>query len=106
MDPTLIVGAVEGVLSLINTVLPMIHPTSPGASDKIGTVIGTLTKLAPLVTDQVGTVYTGIKNIIASVGSHPATTADQLAALMAFDKQVDDAWAAIEGQFDPDAPAA
>lgn len=106
MDPTLIVGAVDGVLSLINTVLPLIHKTTPGASDKIGTVIDTLTKLAPLVTDQVGTLYTGAKNIIASIGKHPATTAAQLATLQAFDKQVDDAWNAIESQLDPDAPGA
>lgn len=103
MDPTLIVTAVGGVLSLINTVLPLIHPTAPGASDKIGAVVDTLTKIAPLVTDQIGTVYTGVKNIIASVGSHPAATADQLASLKAFDKQVDDAWNAIEAKLDPDA---
>lgn len=106
MDPTLIIGAVEGVLSLINTVLPMIHKTTPGASDKIGTVIDTLTKLAPLVVDQVGTLYTGVKNVIASIGAHPASTADQLSTLKAFDKQVDDAWSAIEAQLDPDAPSA
>lgn len=106
MNPELIVGAVSGVLSLINTVLPMIHKTTPGASDKIGTVVSTLTALAPLVTDQIGTVYTGVKNVIVSIGSHPAATADQLAALRAFDKQVDDAWNAIEAQLDPDAPSA
>lgn len=103
MDPTLIIGAVSGVISLINTVLPLIHKSTPGASDKIGTVIDTIVKLEPLVTDQVGTLYTGIKNIIASVGAHPATTADQMATLRAFDKQVDDAWSAIENQLDPDA---
>lgn len=105
MNPELIITAVGGVISLINTVLPLIHKSTPGASDKIGTVVDTLTKLAPLVTDQVGTLYTGIKNIVASVGAHPATTADQMAALRAFDKQVDDAWNAIEAQLDPDAPA-
>ncbi len=104
MNPELIVTAVGGVLSLINTVLPLIHKTTPGASDKIGTVVDTLTKLAPLVTDQIGTVYTGVKNVINSIRSHPATTADQLAALRAFDKQVDDAWNAIEAQLDPDNP--
>ena len=103
MSPEMIVTAVSGVLSLINTILPMIHKTTPGAPDKIGVVVDTLTKLAPLVTDQIGTVYTGVKNIIASVSSHPAMTADQMAALRAFDKQVDDAWNAIEAQLDPDA---
>lgn len=106
MNPELIVTAIGGVLSLITTVLPLIHKTTPGAPDKIGAVVETLTAIAPLVTDQIGTVYTGVKNIIASVSSHPATTADQLASLRAFDKQVDDAWNAIEAQLDPDAPAA
>ncbi len=101
MTPELIATAIGGVLSLVNTILPMIHK---GGSDKIGAVVDTLTKLAPLVTDQIGTVYTGVKNVIDSIGSHPATTADQLAALQAFDKQVDDAWNAIEAQLDPDGP--
>lgn len=106
MNPELIITAVGGVISLINTVvLPMIKKDSTGSS-AIGEVIDTLTKLSPLVTDQVGTLYTGIKNIIASVGTHPATTDEQLAALMAFDKQVDAAWDAIEKDFDPDAPTA
>lgn len=102
MDPTLIITAVGGVISLINTVLPLIPKGSSG-STAMGTVVDTIIKLEPLVTDQVGTLYTGIKNIIASVGAHPATTADQMAALRAFDKQVDDAWNAIEAQLDPDA---
>lgn len=102
MNPELIATAIGGVLSLINTVLPLIHKGSAG-SGKIEVVVDTLTKLAPLVTDQIGTVYTGVKNIVASIGAHPATTADQLATLRAFDKQVDDAWNAIEEQFDPDA---
>jgi hypothetical protein len=102
MNPELIITAVGGVLSLINTILPMIHKGTAG-TDKISTVIDTLTKVAPLITDQIGTVYTGVKNVIASIGAHPATSADQMAALRAFDKQVDDAWDAIESQLDPDA---
>jgi hypothetical protein len=47
-----------------------------------------------------------VKNIISALGSHPGTTADQLAVLMAFNKQVDDAWDALAGQLDPDAPIA
>lgn len=105
MDPTAIVSIINGVLGLAGAIIPLI-PNSAAGSSSIGKVIETITSLAPLVTDQVGTIYTGIKNITASIGSHPATTADQLAALQAFDKQVDDAWDAIKGQFDPDAPGA
>lgn len=100
MNPTLIVTAVTGVLSLIAQFLPLVGGSNSAA---IGSILKTLTDIAPLITDQIGATYTGVKNIINSIGSHPATTADQLVALAAFDKQVDDAWNAIEGQLDPDA---
>lgn len=103
MNPTLIVTAVSAVVGLIGQLLPLIGGSNSAA---IGGIIKTLTDIAPLVTDQIGATYTGVKNIINSIGSHPATTADQLVALAAFDKQVDDAWDAIEGQLDPDAPTA
>lgn len=105
MNPTMIVSVINGVLGLASAIIPLI-PNNSSGSTSIGGVIKTITDLAPLVTDQVGTVYTGVKNIIDSIGSHPATTANQLAALMEFDKQVDDAWSAIEAQIDPDAPSA
>lgn len=101
MNPEAIVSIVTGVLGLVSTVLPMIGNNSAG-TQQIGKVIGAVTSLAPLVTDQIGVVYTGIKNVIASVGAHPATTAAQRATLADFDKRVDDAWNAIEGQIDPD----
>lgn len=105
MNPELIATAIGGVFSLITAVLPLI-PKSTSGSSQIGTIINTLTSIMPLVTDQVGAVYIGVKNILDSIGSHPATTADQLASLKVFDKQVDDAWNAIESQIDPDAPIA
>jgi len=101
MDPVTIVTAVGGVLSLITQILPLVGVKN---SDAIGAIVKTLTELAPLVTSQIGSTYTGIKNIIDAVGSHPATTAEQLAALDAFDKQVDDAWDKVEAQLDPDLP--
>lgn len=103
MDPVTIVTAVSGVISLINTVLPLIGVKD---SNGIGAIVKTLTDIAPLVTSQIGSTFTGVKNIIQSIGEHPATTADQMIALKAFDKQVDDAWDAIEAQLDPDAPGA
>jgi hypothetical protein len=103
MNPATIVAIINGVLSVAGAVIPLI-PAS-GGSASMGKLLEMLTGLAPLITDQVGVVYTGVKNIIASMGSHPATTAAQLEALAAFDKQVDDAWNAIEKQLDPDTPA-
>jgi hypothetical protein len=101
MDPVTIVTAVGGVLNLITMILPLVGVNNSAA---IGGIVKTLTDLAPLITSQIGSTYTGVKNILAAIGDHPATTADQMIALKAFDKQVDDAWDAIEGQLDPDAP--
>lgn len=105
MNATAIVTAVSGVLGLITQILPLVGVKN---SEAIGGIVKTLTDIAPLVTDQIGATYIGVKNIIDSIGSHPATTEEQLAALAAFSKTVDDAWDAIEGQLDPDAqpPAA
>mgnify|MGYP001616748312 CR=1 FL=1 len=102
MNPVMIVTAVSGVLRMINQFLPLIGGSNAAA---VGSVINTLTDIAPLVTDQIGATYTGVKNIVDALSSHPATTEDQLKALRAFDKQVDDAWDAIEAQIDPDGPA-
>lgn len=101
MNPEAIVSIVTGVLGLVSTVLPMIGNNSAG-TQQIGKVVNALTSIAPLVTDQIGVVFTGVKNVIASVGSHPATTDAQRVSLAAFDKQVDEAWNAIESQIDPD----
>jgi hypothetical protein len=101
MDPVTIVTAVGGVLNLITMILPLVGVNNSAA---IGGIVKTLTDIAPLVTNQIGVTYTGIKNIIAATGDHPATTADQIIALKAFDKMVDDAWDAIEVKLDPDAP--
>jgi hypothetical protein len=100
MNPTMIVTAVSGVLGLIGQILPLV---GVGNSAAIGSIIKTLTDIAPLVTDQIGATYIGVKNIVNALSDHPATTAEQMAALKAFDKQVDDAWDAIESQLDPDA---
>ena len=102
MNPVEIVTAVGGVLSLITQILPLVGVKN---TDAIGAIVKTLTDITPLITNQIGATYTGVKNIIDSVGAHPATTADQMIALKAFDKMVDDAWDAIEGQIDPDATA-
>jgi hypothetical protein len=102
MDPVQIVTAVSGVLGLITQILPLVGVKN---TEAIGSIVKTLTDIAPLVTSQIGSTYTGVKNIIDSLSEHPATTADQMAALKAFDKMVDDAWDAVEAILDPDGPA-
>lgn len=100
MNPTMIITAVTSVLGLIGQILPLIGGSNSAA---IGSIIKTLTDIAPLVTDQIGATYTGVKNIIESIGAHPATTSEQMASLEAFDKQVDAAWDEVESKLDPDA---
>lgn len=100
MNATAIVNTVNSVVDLVQKFLPLIHKDDTGAIDKI---IDTMQSMAPLIVDQVGVTYTGVKNIIASVSSHPATKSEQLASLKEFNKQVDDAWDEIEKQLDPDA---
>lgn len=93
---------INSVIDLIQQFLPLI-PTVGAASPIINMVVDTLQDIAPLIVDQVGTTYTGVKNIIVALSDHPGTTAEQLVTLRALDKQVDDAWNAIESQLDPDA---
>ena len=99
MDPKAIVGVVNTVVDLVQKFLPLIHEDDSGSIDKI---IDTVQSMAPLITDQISDTYTGVKNIIDSIGEHPATTEQQLAALDAFSQKVDAAWDAIEAKFDPD----
>ena len=101
MNPVAIIGVVNTVVDLVQGFLPLIHKDDSGAIDK---VIDTVQALSPLITDQIGDTYTGVKNIIASIGSHPATTEEQLASLKAFAKKVDDAWNEVKSKLDPDVP--
>lgn len=95
-----VIGVVNTVVDLVQKFLPLVHKDDSGAIDKI---IDTVQSMAPLITDQIGDTYTGIKNIIDSVGAHPATTEEQIAALDAFSAKVDAAWDAVAAKFDPDA---
>lgn len=100
MNAAMIVTTVGNVLGLITQILPLVGVKN---TEAIGGIVKTITDMAPLVTDQISATYTGVKNIIASVSKHPATTEEQLASLRAFNKQVDEAWDVIELQLDPDA---
>jgi len=64
MNPTLIVTAVTGVLSLIAQFLPLVGGSNTAA---IGGILKTLTDLLPLITDQIGATYTGVR--ISSIRS-------------------------------------
>lgn len=98
----MISAAVMAVLTLIEQILPLL--TGGGQTvTLIASIIEALIKSMPLIKDEIGTVYTSVKNIIGVLKAHPDSTADQMASLIDLDKQVDDAWDAIETQLDPDA---
>lgn len=102
MNIEAIKSATGTILGLIKTIIPLIPKGSAG-SGTVGKVIDTLTELTPIIVDQIDVTYEAVKNITSSLGAHPGTTAEQLKALRALDKKVDDAWDAIERQIDPDA---
>lgn len=99
MDPATIVAAVNAALSLAAQIIPLIDKKN---STAIGNVISDVTAIAPAATTLITNGYAAVKNLISNLGSHPATTEDQLAALQALDAQVDAAWEAVRPQFDPD----
>lgn len=98
-----ITKGVNAAVDLVQHFLPMIG-VNPAATATIDKVVDTLQEMAPMITGQIGDTYEGVKNIVESLSSNPATTAEQMAKLKAFDKKVDDAWDAIESKIDPDAP--
>ena len=101
----MITEAVLAVLTLIEQILPLLTGGSTTVT-LIENIIEALIKFMPLIKNEIGTVYTAVKNILGALSSNPAATADQMTTLTTLDKQVDDAWNAIESQIDPDAPSA
>ena len=100
MNPIAIIGIVSAVIDLVQRFLPMVTKSDTTSIDKI---IDAVQAIAPLAIDQVAVTYTGVKNILSAIGSHPATIAEQLASLKVFNDQIDAAWNEIEKQLDPDA---
>lgn len=101
------ITAVTTVVGLIGQMLPLLSAVVPGGAvttTAIGGIISTLIKFEPLIQSEIGTVYTGVKNIINTLGKSPATTAEQLKTLREFDAKVDAHWDAIESKIDPDIP--
>ena len=98
-------AALLAVLTLIGNILPLLTGGSTTVT-LIENIISALIKFMPMIVNEVGTVYQSVKNIIGALSSNPAATADQMTTLTTLDKQVDDAWNAIESQIDPDAPSA
>jgi hypothetical protein len=102
MNAASIVSLVNNVVDMAQRFLPLIHS---GDTKSIDAIIDTVQSMAPLITEQIGDTYTGVKNIIDAIGSHPATTEAQLASLATFSAKVDADWNAIESKLDPDNPA-
>lgn len=92
------------VLSIIESVIPLLG-TSSATATVITNIINALTQLLPFIMNEISTVYTSVKNIISLLQNSGTMTADQTTALQQLDAQVDQAWAAVLPQIDPDNPA-
>jgi len=99
-------AALTAFLALIQQLMPLLTgPQTAQVTALISGVVTALIEFSPLIEKEISGAYVAVKGIITSlqgVVSQP----DQLAALQAFDAQIDAAWNAIETQLDPDATVA
>ena len=83
------------VVAMLTTLLPLLSSSGASAvASIIASIIETLIQLIPVIEKEITALAAPIKNIIAALGSNPATTADQLATLQTLDAQVDSAFEA------------
>lgn len=80
---------ITGVLTILQALVPSL--TSSGTVQQI---INALIQIIPVVVKEAQDLVPMIKNIIAALGSNPASTADQLATLKALDQLTDAAFEA------------
>lgn len=77
-------AAIQSILTLINSVLPLISNSSV-----IGQVLTTLEQLLPTVVQEGEDLVGAYKNILADLQTTGAATADQIAAAQALDAKAD-----------------
>jgi hypothetical protein len=95
--------AFTAILALLEKLLPIVASGGGAATGIAGSIISVLETWLPLIETLTEAFYTPIKNIITSLQSSGAVTADQITSLQALDKQVDDAFDAASAGQDPDA---
>jgi hypothetical protein len=78
-------------MEILTTILASLASISSLTSEVsvIGQIISMLENLIPLAIAEEKAVVPSIKNIITTLSANPATTADQLTSLKAFDAQTD-----------------
>lgn len=82
-------GIVTAVLAILQAIAP-----SLSTSATVQTVINALIQIIPILVKEAQDLVPMVKNIIAALGSNPASTADQLATLKALDQLTDSAFEA------------
>lgn len=82
-------GIVSAVLAILQAIVP-----SLSTSATVQTVINALIQIIPVLVKEAQDLVPMVKNIIAALGSNPASTADQLATLKALDQLTDAAFEA------------
>ena len=90
-------AAILALLTIIGQIAPAL-----GTSTAIQGVIGTLVQIVPTLVTEVTDVVPVVKNIISALQTNATITQDQLDQLAALDAQVDAAFEAAAGAYNPD----
>jgi hypothetical protein len=101
---TAILAAVSTILSVIETVLPVV--SGGAASSVVVTLVTLLEKWIPIVIAEMPSavnLFNSIKGAIAALSSNPDTPTAQLQTLQQLDAQVDTAFESAASAVDPDA---
>lgn len=80
---------VTGILAILQALVPSIT-----TSATVQTIINSLIQIIPVLVKEAQDLVPMVKNIIAALGSNPASTAEQLATLKALDQLTDAAFEA------------
>lgn len=95
MEAALMAG-VAAILQVVEGLLPVIGTTTASTS-VIASIVAMLEKWVPLIVAELPSATTliqAVQNIIAGLGTNPATSAEQLQTLQQLDAQCDTAFEA------------
>lgn len=79
--------AISTLLTLLQAIIPAINNTGT-----VGKIIEALIAWLPIIIKEANALLPIVKNIILTVQGNPASTADQIAALEALNKDCDEAF--------------
>jgi ABC-type glycerol-3-phosphate transport system permease component len=95
MEAALMAG-ISAILTVVEGLLPVIGTTA-ASTGTIASIVAMLEKWVPLIVAELPSATTliqAVQNVIASLGTNPATSAEQLQTLQQLDAQCDTAFEA------------